>query len=174
MTFNKRKPVSTELAHISLQAMARATDFRCLQVTGHHSKHQLQILIDSGSTHNFLNSNIASKLHQVTSEKMNKILQREGQLSLIQVFSIHTTSHELFSVSVEHDAPSHVDIESLLCYPAVFTDPTTIPPSRLAFDHKIPLKEHTDPINIRPYRYSLAHKDIIETLTKELLDQGVI
>lgn len=49
-----------------------------------------------------------------------------------------------------------------------------MPPPRPLFDHKIPLKDQTVPINIRPYRYSLAQKDIIEQLTQELLDQGVI
>lgn len=32
----------------------------------------------------------------------------------------------------------------------------------------------TSPINLRPYRYSLRHKDIIEKLVEELLDRGVI
>lgn len=42
--------------------MAGATDFRCLRVTGHHAKQLLQILIDSESTHNFIDTNVATKL----------------------------------------------------------------------------------------------------------------
>jgi len=35
----------------------------------------------------------------------------------------------------------------------LFQEPTTLPPSRGPFDHKIPLKEGTSSINLRPYRF---------------------
>jgi len=37
-----------------------------------------------------------------------------------------------------------------------------LPSSRGFFDHRIPLKEGTLPIDIRPYMYPLRTKDIIE------------
>ena len=40
-------------------------------------------------------------------------------------------------------------------FPKVFSLPTTLPPTRATFDHQIPLKEGTNAINIRPYRYPL-------------------
>ncbi|GKA64018.1 putative mitochondrial protein, partial [Tanacetum coccineum] len=51
--------------------------------------------------------------------------------------------------------------------------PTTLPPYR-THDHKIPIKEDTQPINIRPYRNPITQKDAIELMVIELLDSGVI
>lgn len=52
--------------------------------------------------------------------------------------------------------------------------PTTLPPHRGVFDHKIPLIEASNPISQRPYRYPAFKKDNIEKLVLEMLDQGVI
>ena len=56
----------------------------------------------------------------------------------------------------------------------MFQDPTSLPPARGHFDHRIPLKEGTSPINLRPYRYPLKQKDIIEQLVQEMQDKGII
>ncbi|GJV53710.1 Fe(3+) dicitrate transport system permease [Tanacetum coccineum] len=55
----------------------------------------------------------------------------------------------------------------------VFAIPTCLPPNR-SLDHRIPLKEGVNALNIRPYRYLPAQKDTIEAMVKELLDSGVI
>lgn len=39
---------------------------------------------------------------------------------------------------------------------------------------KIPLKENTQPINLRPYRHLGAWKDVIEQMTTEMLQAWVI
>lgn len=71
-------------------------------------------------------------------------------------------------------APSY-DLKSLIAYfNDIFQDPVHLPPSRPGFNHKIVLKEGANPVNLRPYRYPLLQKDVIEQLTEELLDQGVI
>ncbi|WOG95777.1 hypothetical protein DCAR_0415105 [Daucus carota subsp. sativus] len=59
-------------------------------------------------------------------------------------------------------------------YACIFKDPTTLPPARKNFDHHIPLKEGTNPINLRPYRYPVLQKDVIEQMVGELLEQGII
>jgi len=59
-------------------------------------------------------------------------------------------------------------------YHDVFEEPHELPPSRRHFDHKIPLKKGTSPINIRPCRYPLKHKDIIEQIVQEMMDKDVI
>lgn len=56
----------------------------------------------------------------------------------------------------------------------IFQDPVSLPPSRPGFNHKITLKEGSNPVNLRPYKYPLLQKDVIESMTKELLDQGII
>lgn len=66
-------------------------------------------------------------------------------------------------------------IEQLLSqYTDIFADPTELPPTRPGFDHKIPLKEGTNPFSIRPYRYSILQKDIIDKLVEDMLQQGLI
>ncbi|GKC64942.1 retrotransposon-related protein [Tanacetum coccineum] len=55
----------------------------------------------------------------------------------------------------------------------VFAMPTTLPPKR-PFDHKIPLKKGTIPINSMPYRHTPTQKDAIEVMVNELLKTGVI
>ena len=47
-------------------------------------------------------------------------------------------------------------------------------PPRRNIEHHIPLKKGTDPINVRPYRYSYHHKEEMEKLVGEMLASGVI
>ncbi|GJZ29099.1 retrotransposon-related protein [Tanacetum coccineum] len=48
--------------HISLNAINGTNTYQTMRVYGHVRKHKLHILIDCGSTHNFLDLNIAKKL----------------------------------------------------------------------------------------------------------------
>lgn len=48
-----------------------------------------------------------------------------------------------------------------------------LPPSR-EFDHFIPLKEGTGPINVRPYRYAHFQKNEIERQVAEMLATGLM
>lgn len=45
---------------------------------------------------------------------------------------------------------------------------------RQGFDHTIPLKENVVPFTLRPYKYSVIQKDMVDKLVSELLDQGII
>jgi len=47
---------------ISLNVMSGSVGFQAMRVNGHARKKQIHILIDSGSTHNFLDENLAKKL----------------------------------------------------------------------------------------------------------------
>jgi hypothetical protein len=50
------------IPHISLNALEGTVGFHTMKVTGKTGKQTLHILVDSGSTHNFLNSSVAQKL----------------------------------------------------------------------------------------------------------------
>lgn len=68
--------------------------------------------------------------------------------------------------------------EALKCiveeYNDIFTEPIELPPPRGNFDHRIPLKAGTTPINLGPYRYPLKHKDVIESLVNDMQEKGII
>ncbi|KAL8143658.1 hypothetical protein V2J09_016690 [Rumex salicifolius] len=55
-------PEAVEQLHISLNALSGSTHFNCMRVVGQVGKTKLHILIDPGSTHNFLNLDVAKLL----------------------------------------------------------------------------------------------------------------
>ncbi|KAL5565238.1 hypothetical protein UlMin_028402 [Ulmus minor] len=63
--------------------------------------------------------------------------------------------------------------QTMTDYADVFKAPTTLPPLR-DIDHHIPLKDGTQPINVRPYRYAYFQKAEIEKQVQEMLNMGVI
>src|SRR5262249_47558015 len=58
-------------------------------------------------------------------------------------------------------------------YQDVFPEPKSLPPKRV-YDHKIPLKLGSQPVNIRPYRYHHSQKNAIEKLVSEMLQASTI
>ena len=58
-------------------------------------------------------------------------------------------------------------------YTEVFNMPDGLPPSR-EHEHQITLKEGTDPISVRPYKFPQIQKDEVEKLIKDMLRAGII
>ena len=56
----------------------------------------------------------------------------------------------------------------------VFETPKSLPPMRDGHNHPIILQSGTDPISLKPYRYSAAQRDVIEKLVEELLQSEFI
>ncbi|MCI26985.1 hypothetical protein A2U01_0048183, partial [Trifolium medium] len=52
--------------------------------------------------------------------------------------------------------------------------PTSQESKRLAFDHRIPLKEGTQHFNLCPFQYYSILKDMVDNLVDEMLSQGII
>ncbi|PKA66317.1 hypothetical protein AXF42_Ash007014 [Apostasia shenzhenica] len=66
------------------------------------------------------------------------------------------------------------ELDALLdFYSDVFNEPRGLPPHR-AFNHQIILKDGTDPINVKPYRYLVLQKAAIEKLIIEMKDARII
>ena len=66
------------------------------------------------------------------------------------------------------------EIEDLLQqHQESFATPQGLPPHR-SFDHHIPLMSGVQPVNVKPYRYSLQQKDEIERQIMEMISQGII
>ncbi|GKC88687.1 gypsy/ty3 retroelement polyprotein [Tanacetum coccineum] len=183
-------------AHISLNALSGISSFQTMRVIGLVVKqHQLHILVDLGSTHNFLDVNMAKRI------LWQDLYQAENTWSLlvsVKIFSGSCMATHLLSdvmllpcdmVLGSNGFPlwetlngtfktSNPKVEPRLheiidAYVEVFAVPTKLPPLR-SQDHKIPLMHGTQPVNIRPYRHPPVQKDAIEAMVKELLDAGVI
>ncbi|XP_074271624.1 uncharacterized protein LOC141595557 [Silene latifolia] len=262
--------MSTSEPCISVNALSGCTGFQTMRVTGYVGKTAVHILIDSGSTHNFLDQNMAMKLGC----KLDKIVPQavtvaDGSQFPCQLMS-RKFSWQLLNTHFETDAliiplggcdmvlgiqwlstlgtvswnfkqlkmefmynkrkhvlrglapqkiktmvggPSCKMIETaahlcflkintiasegsnILCcsngvrsmgdyppelrqllqgYKDIFEEPTTLPPQRGVYDHRIPLMTDAQPVNIRPYRYPLKQRDTIERLVQEMMDQGII
>jgi hypothetical protein len=82
-----------------------------------------------------------------------------------------TEETALTAISMNDD---NQDMHCLLQeYADVFQQPSRLPPAR-EVDHCITLKEGTEPINVRPYRYAHFQKTEIEKQVQEMLDSGLI
>lgn len=58
-------------------------------------------------------------------------------------------------------------------YSDIFQNPKGLPPQRV-YDHKIPIKEGSHPVNARPYRYAAEQKAVIEQMIIKMLEAGII
>jgi len=58
-------------------------------------------------------------------------------------------------------------------YSDLFKEPEGLPSAR-GHDRVIPLKEGSQPVNLRPYRYSGLQKDVLEKMVEEMLGSGII
>jgi len=264
---DEQEPFMEEMEpQISMNAMCGNTGFQTMRINGHVGKKTIHILIDSGSTHNFLDVNSAKKLgckleplaeqpvtiaggnklpcHYVckgfrwwlhgtefksdvyllplgscdlvlgvqwlstlgiikwdfkklkmeymqgsrkftlrgirsgkvqlmSQETLPKALRHAAQLFMIQWLPAVEDSCLALesSLPIKVPAPLQYILEE---YWDVFQDSPSLPPARGHFDHKIPLKEGTSPISLRPYRYPLKQKDIIEQLVQEMFSKGII
>ncbi|GKU89514.1 hypothetical protein SLEP1_g3643 [Rubroshorea leprosula] len=189
--------------------------YRTMRVTGYVNKKPIHILIDSGSTHNFLEVNVAKrvgcKLQAVEALKVDvadgsslecvhmcqdftwwlqetlgdilwnfKTLRMEfavdGQNLIVDAVRGRGTwqIEENKAENTSKKVLTCSELEKLLLeYADLFVEPKGLPPHR-AHDHKICSKAGTDPINQRPYRYAGVQKDVIENITQELLQTGII
>lgn len=113
-------------------------------------------------------------LKVVGQQKVQKHVQQGLELCMLQVYAIHEDDevkypHVLPSFTL-NDNPAVQTLLDQFC--AIFEDHVSLPPSKPSFNHKVVLKEGSNPVNLRPYRYPLLQKDVIESMTKELLEHG--
>ncbi|XP_074304368.1 uncharacterized protein LOC141639077 [Silene latifolia] len=117
------------------------------------------------------------KVKTITGSPASKLLNNATHLCLLQLSNSGDKESQILCCSnkVENESEQPLELKNLLQqYQDIFTAPTTLPPSRGLYDHRIPLLSEAQPVNIRPYRYPLKQRDIIEKLVQEMLDQGII
>lgn len=114
----------------------------------------------------------------ISNEALNQAVDQGAELCFLQMDqdSPHLI---ILTCSVHHEgesvSPIPREIKALVeQFDEIFQEPTTLPPARQGFDHKIPLKDGSVTVNLRPYRYSIIQKDIVDNLVNEMLKQGVI
>ncbi|KAJ9552227.1 LOW QUALITY PROTEIN: hypothetical protein OSB04_016272 [Centaurea solstitialis] len=98
---------------------------------------------------------------------MSKIIQQEGQAILVELGSC------LLSKEEEQEPQVPTEVQAVLDeFEQVFSMPKDLPPQR-GKDHAINLKEGTEVVNVRPYRYPHYQKSEIEKLVKEMLEAKI-
>jgi len=266
--YNEEEP------QISVNAVSGVAGYRTMRVRGTYGKKPVFILIDSGSTHNFIDSAVAAKLgcaieyagltrvsvadgrkinvdgkiskftwnlqtttfqsdilliplqgidmvlgvqwletlgriswefkelemkfkynnqkvllrgiregsvRDVKAQKLRKLDDDQVQIALLYVREVPAEEELLeqgLSCSVNAVAKTEGDdteIEELVKdFPDIFAEPTELPPFRTQHDHKIELLEGSNPVNQRPYRYSIHQKNEIDKLVEEMLQSGTV
>ncbi|KAH9660390.1 hypothetical protein KPL70_024180 [Citrus sinensis] len=178
-----------ETVEVSLKALTRATPQNTMRLKGTLKKHSVTILIDSDSTHNFLNPSLAKQCRclvttttqfQVTVADGGEI-NSSGKCSHVSVniqgFQFHLDFFLLpimaITTSVADISAPSIITKVLETYSGIFAEPTKLSPERL-IDHRILLLPGSSPVNVRPYRYPHFQKQEIDRLIRELLDAGLI
>ena len=105
------------------------------------------------------------KRSKVSLKAMIRVLRKEGRGILVEFNEIENCLKELA-------VPCY--LESLFTdFSDIFTQNLPLPLQRTQ-DHAIPLKEGTDPINVRPYRYPHSQNNEIEHMVQDMLKAGII
>ncbi|KAL1224617.1 putative mitochondrial protein [Cardamine amara subsp. amara] len=116
-------------------------------------------------------------VREVKASKISKKQTDQVQLSMICVRDQTEESHvKLCAIEAEEDSEKNSpELEQMMVrYEDIFAEPTSLPPFRNGHNHKIPLKEGSDPINQRPYRYAVYQKNEIDKMVEEMLKSGTI
>ncbi|KAJ0851953.1 putative nucleotidyltransferase, Ribonuclease H [Helianthus annuus] len=117
-----------------------------------------------------------NKMKVCSSDRMATMLNSMTGVVQSQIFALQLSQME-GQTSFGSNVSETVSDENLQAvireYDDVFQVPKSLPPQR-SCDHQITLVNVSKPINLRSYRYQALQKDVIEKMTQELLDSGVI
>lgn len=126
-----------------------------------------------------LKGNSQPKLKVMDKAPSSKMLKNAAQLYFLQLSEVDkviTEKCQILQAEIIRESTAEEEELSRLKqrFSMVFEEPKDLPPLRGVFDHPIPLELGSGPVNIRPYRYPIKQKDIIEKLIQEMLDRGII
>nr|GMD86704.1 putative mitochondrial protein [Ipomoea batatas] len=157
-----------EVAEISLHAITGVSTWEMMKLRVLIEGTPLLALVDTGSTHNFINTSTASH----GSSAGNK--GRGGKWGFSVKHWPLDIPHALAVVSSLLPA-SNKDILNVLLseFDLLFQEVSTLPPSR-SCDHQIILSAGSDLVAVHPYRYPQVLKDEIEKQCADMLEQGII
>ncbi|XP_010424225.1 PREDICTED: uncharacterized protein LOC104709283 [Camelina sativa] len=122
---------------------------------------ELEMSIKYGKQQVMLHGIKPGSVRAMKASKFKKIKEQEAQISMIYAIEGGSTE-ELRLSNVEGSSqlgPKEKGVEALLQeFEGVFKEPTELPPFRENHNHKIPLKDGANPVNLRPYRYAVHQK----------------
>ena len=266
----EREQMDREVVHISINAIAGISDYTTMKVKGMHGKRTLYVLIDSGSTHNFIDSKITEllgckvreagrakvavadgtkinvsgridnfkwnfhgtqfmtdfmviplgghdivlgvqwlstlgpltwdfqKLEMVFKWGSSKVLlrgispgsvreikakrvkeNRDSDIQLHMIYAYEESDWTPMKLSVlQSQGSERLGVEEINelteQFKDIFEEPKALPPFKENHNHKIILKEGSDPVNQRPYRYAVQQKNEIDKMIQDLLKAGTV
>lgn len=141
---------------------------------------ELKMVIPNGTKKVILRGLQPNSVKLISNKKTNKLLKKTSEVALAYMGTISEKEENEDGSFVS--GASLLSLEGQTCesgeellqsFQDLFEEPQQLPPTR-AHDHSIVLKEGTDTINVRPYRYPAIQKNEIEKLIKEMLHSGVI
>ncbi|XP_075674861.1 uncharacterized protein LOC142644061 [Castanea sativa] len=170
---------NVEDAGITLYALSGTLTSSTMRVMGKVRHKSLVILIDSSSTHNFVDTSLFSQLHipvdasQILEVKVANGTQWLSTLGVIQwdfklLTMCYSYAQKFVMLHGLRGASTHIQegtqflkepvAELLLEFDAVFATPVGLPPIR-GHENQIKLKEGAQDIYQRPYRYPYYQKN---------------
>lgn len=105
---------------------------------------------------------------QISLKAMIRCLRKDGQGFWLECNQLGTTELGKIAQKIPRDL-----LPTIQKYKGVFDEPRGLPPSR-GHEHSITLKNGSDLVGVRPYRYPQSQKDEIEKLIKAMLAAGII
>ncbi|CAL1391412.1 unnamed protein product [Linum trigynum] len=250
----EEEAIEVEEAEVSFHAITGRTGGKTMRVWAQVGRTRLVVLIDSGSTHNFINNKTAEALHLPGSSVVpfnvriangaplkcdgrhdDVMLNIQGTKFPVTLYAIPLAGFDIVlgiqwletlgtvqsnwkTLAMEFDwagrrrqlqgitnsSPTEATLKCImkeesslraLCLPPpaedplrpvpqdlqdilrdfgdLFDEPSQLPPRR-QIEHRITLKEGTEAINVRPYRYAYFQKGEIEEQVNKMLAAGLI
>ncbi|KAL4181193.1 hypothetical protein AMTRI_Chr12g270040 [Amborella trichopoda] len=173
-----------ETPEISLHAIAGISAPDIMQVKGSHGHVAVTVLVDSGSTHNFVSEKLARKVGLQPVLRYDVVLGAQWLCTLGPIvwhfsklqmrfhkFCCNCSPWRHHNYSRSSSIPTQVQL--LEKYKKVFTEPKGLPPQGVQ-DHKLPLLPGQGPICVKPYGYPHYQISEIGKLVAEMLSIGVI
>ncbi|XP_026451508.1 uncharacterized protein LOC113351792 [Papaver somniferum] len=172
-------PSQEEEVEISVHDLAGNVSHNTIRIEGTVKKQPLTILIDSGSTHSFLDPAAASRCggHILPAASLSGAVDNENKMGHDFQFDMRLLTLGGSDMVLGVDwmrgmSPMVFDVNKLTVEfskngeKVKLQEPTTLPPSR-AHDRHIPLKFLTTPPNQRPYRIPYIQKQVVDRKLNE-------
>ncbi|XP_061366875.1 uncharacterized protein LOC133310005 [Gastrolobium bilobum] len=187
-----------ESVEATLHALSGSLSPRALILEARISDHLVRVLVDSGSSHNFISRELATTLQMpiIQARGMKVFMGNDSDVKLQGVAEcsnsdskVHTSQASCCTLLAQAESevgvqviPELMALQSTIAkvlwqvlkkYQLVFQTPHALPPFR-GMDHSIHLVEAAKPVSVRPYRFPHHQKSELEKQVSDLMTAGMI